>query len=77
MTKTSLKYPFEQPPTAGELVNISEGLYWLRMSIPFQLNHINLWLIEGEKSWAIVDTGVQSDETKKNWETIFEKHLKG
>jgi len=64
MSSQSLIYPFEHPPAPGELVNICEGLYWLRMPIPFQLNHINLWLVEGLDGWSIVDTGVQSDDTK-------------
>lgn len=77
MTSPSLTYPFEHAPSAGELVTICEGLYWLRMPIPFQLNHINLWLLEGPDSWNIVDTGVQSEDTKKHWESIFKKYLKG
>lgn len=77
MSSPSLTYPFEHPPASGELINISEGVYWLRMPIPFQLNHINLWLVEGQDSWTIVDTGVQSDDTKEHWESIFKNYLKG
>lgn len=77
MTKKSLNYPFKQAPLPGELVEICKGLYWLRMKIPFQLDHINLWLVEGETSWAIVDTGTKSDETREAWETIFDRYLNG
>src|SRR5947208_2149662 len=39
-------------PEPGRAVDVSPGIRWVRMSLPFALNHINLWLlrdrIEGE-----------------------------
>ena len=44
---------------------------------PFQLNHINLWLLEDGDGWTIVDTGVGLDDTRALWERIFAAHLGG
>jgi glyoxylase-like metal-dependent hydrolase (beta-lactamase superfamily II) len=47
------------------------------MPLPFQLNHINLWLLEDGDGWTIVDTGVGLDDTRALWERIFAAHLHG
>jgi glyoxylase-like metal-dependent hydrolase (beta-lactamase superfamily II) len=50
---------------------------WLRMPLPFQLNHINLWLLEDGPGWTVVDTGVGLDDTRTAWERLFATHLDG
>ena len=45
-------------PEPGDIKNVAPGIYWLRMPLPFQLNHINLWLVEEKDGWTIVDTGI-------------------
>ncbi|NJN40222.1 MAG: hypothetical protein HC807_04320 [Gammaproteobacteria bacterium] len=37
---------------------MAPGVHWLRMPLPFVLNHINLWLLEDDAGWVIVDCGV-------------------
>ncbi|OUR88130.1 MBL fold metallo-hydrolase, partial [Gammaproteobacteria bacterium 42_54_T18] len=70
----NLNYPFENTPEPGELVNIVEGVNWLRMPLPFSLNHINLWAIEGVDDWTIVDTGLATDETIELWQAVHAKY---
>ena len=37
---------FEQTPEPGEALEISPGLYWIRMPLELTgLDHINLWLL--------------------------------
>ena len=38
---------------------------WLRMRLPFALDHINLWLIEDGPGWTAVDTGFSLPETQE------------
>jgi glyoxylase-like metal-dependent hydrolase (beta-lactamase superfamily II) len=71
-----LNYPFgEYFPQPGELHAVCAGVFWLRMTLPFALDHINLWLLEDENGWTIIDCGVANDDTRVNWEKIFERHL--
>jgi glyoxylase-like metal-dependent hydrolase (beta-lactamase superfamily II) len=77
-----LNYPFnEQLPLIGEPIEIAPGKLWVRMPLPFALDHINLWLLrdhhEGRDGWTLVDTGVGLPATREAWETIFSKHLGG
>lgn len=67
-------YPFEGEPGPGETIEVADGIWWLRMPLPFKLNHINLWLLDDGDGWTIVDTGIQTDEVKACWAKIEEKH---
>lgn len=76
--ETELTYPFgETLPQPGALHRVCPGVFWLRMKLPFALNHINLWLLEDGEGWTIIDCGIASDETRANWEHIFSHHLNG
>jgi glyoxylase-like metal-dependent hydrolase (beta-lactamase superfamily II) len=68
---SALLYPFDALPAPGTTLEVAPGVRWLRMPLPFQLNHINLWMIEEQDGWTIVDTGIGNDETKQCWEKIF------
>ena len=72
-----LRYPQERIPSAGELIEAAPGVFWVRMPLPFQLDHINLWLLEEDDGWTLVDTGVATDEVKSLWRQIFVDRLKG
>ncbi len=75
-----LSYPFEQVPAAGEAISVAPGVHWVRMPLPFALDHVNLWLLEdgqdeaGRLAWTAVDTGVALDPVKDNWRRLLEAH---
>lgn len=69
----SLHFPFAHPPAAGELTEVAPGVFWLRMPLPFQLDHINLWLLRDGADWVIVDTGFPDDAVRQRWTQILEK----
>ena len=71
-----ITYPFEQQPGTGEALEIAPGVRWVRMPLPFELNHINLWLLEEEDGWTIVDTGLNLDDIKANWEAVLDTHCR-
>lgn len=84
--ESQLDYPFsEDLPAPGAVFEIAPGLYWLRMGLPFALNHINLWLLEDAldagtgpvRGWTIIDCGIADDATRTAWETIFSLYLRG
>ena len=69
--KDQIAYEFAERPEAGETMVVSPGIVWLRMPLPFALGHINLWLLEDDDGWAIVDTGVDVDESREVWQKTF------
>src|SRR6266700_4064110 len=72
-----LDYPFKDTlPEPGHAMEVAQGVFWLRMPLPFALDHINLWLlrdeIDGQQGWTVVDCGITSDTIKENWEKVFD-----
>jgi glyoxylase-like metal-dependent hydrolase (beta-lactamase superfamily II) len=65
------EYPFAEPPAPGTTTEVAPGVHWLRMALPFALDHINLWLLEDVDAWLIVDTGLGNEPTRALWEKIF------
>src|SRR5260370_26600287 len=74
---TPLQFPVAASPGPGETLPAAPGIRWLRMRLPFALDHINLWLLEDGAGWTIVDTGYATAETKERWERIFAEQLSG
>jgi glyoxylase-like metal-dependent hydrolase (beta-lactamase superfamily II) len=72
-------------PQHGTLLDVAPGVKWLRMGLPFALNHINLWLLEDEfdtqagrvRGWTAIDCGIADDATRGAWENIFATQLDG
>lgn len=71
---SSLHYPLaEALPEPGTTLEVAPGVRWLRMPLPFQLNHINLWFLRDGDGWTIVDTGIGNAETRGLWDRILEE----
>jgi glyoxylase-like metal-dependent hydrolase (beta-lactamase superfamily II) len=70
-TAAALVYPFESTPGIGQALQIAPGVLWLRMPLPMSLNHINLWALEDENGWTLVDTGMQTTEIAAAWGNVM------
>jgi glyoxylase-like metal-dependent hydrolase (beta-lactamase superfamily II) len=66
-----LQYPCGEPPPPGQAREIAPGLMWIRMPLPWALNHINLWAIADGDGWAIVDTGAQTPPGIAAWSSLL------
>lgn len=66
-----LKYPIAEKPVFGEPLEVSEGIFLLKMPIPYTLDHINLWLLRDGKGWTIVDSGYYSAEATSLWGAVL------
>ncbi len=83
-----LQYPLgDALPRPGETIVVATdaggaaAVKWIRMALPFALDHINLWLlrdeIDGRAGWTVVDCCISRDEAKAQWERVFETQLDG
>ncbi|UXH77866.1 MBL fold metallo-hydrolase [Roseateles amylovorans] len=80
--ESELSYPLgDALPAAGEALDVLPGVRWVRMGLPFALDHINLWLlrdeIDGRAGWSIVDCGIHNEATQAQWQQVFDRHLDG
>lgn len=77
-----LTYPLgDTLPSFGSKLQVAPGVYWLRMPLPFALDHINLWLLrdrrEGRDGWTVIDCGVSTEDTRAHWNTLIEREFEG
>ncbi len=77
-----LHYPLgDALPALGSTIALVPGIHWVRMVLPFALNHINLWLlrdsIDGREGWTIVDCCIDRQESRAQWQDIFDSTLQG
>lgn len=89
LLEQQLDYPFaDRLPVDGAAMEVAPGVKWVRMALPFALDHINLWLLRDEmqdpqrpghmiQGWTVVDCCVSRDESKAQWESIFANELEG
>ncbi|MGP0058830.1 MAG: MBL fold metallo-hydrolase [Beijerinckiaceae bacterium] len=77
MQDDTLNYPFATAPAPGETIEVAPGVLWIRMPLPFSLNHINVYLVEDGDGWAIIDTGIANDKTRAVWESLVTGPLAG
>lgn len=71
LDRPTLVYPFDAAPPAGEALEVAPGVLWMRMPLPFALNHINVWAVQDGAGWAVVDTGMRTEETLAAWRSLF------
>ena len=74
--EAQLDYPLgDTIPAPGTVQELAPGLCWIRMPLPFALDHINLWLLrdeqDGRSGWSVVDCGAGTDATRAAWEQVL------
>lgn len=89
VSPASLRYPLgEQLPASGAAIEVAPGVFWLRMGLPFALNHINLWLLRDRlpdpaqpevqrEGWTVVDCGIDNPATRETWLQVEQQALQG
>jgi glyoxylase-like metal-dependent hydrolase (beta-lactamase superfamily II) len=76
-----LAYPCPDVPELGTWTTLRPGIHWVRMPLPFALDHINLWVlddeIEGQAGYTLIDCGIANDATRAAWEQLFDSAFGG
>ena len=82
-----IRYAFgDVLPSEGAAMEIAPGIKWIRMALPFALDHINLWLLRDRQpdasggivdGWTVVDCCIDSASTRAQWEQVFSNSLEG
>ncbi|MDX1565808.1 MAG: MBL fold metallo-hydrolase [Phycisphaeraceae bacterium] len=78
-TIKGLTYPWgcNRAPDPGAVQQVAKGVWWLHMPLPFSLDRINLWLLEDDDGWTVVDTGIGDARSRAVWEQLFDGVLGG
>ena len=74
---TVLDYPFEMQPPPGEVREVAPNILWLRMPLPFALDHINIWSLRETHGFTQIDCGYGDAPTRELWARHFDTTLRG
>lgn len=70
-------YPFSEGPEPGQAISIHPLVKWVRLPLPFSLDHINCYLIRDGEGWCVVDTGMKGDKAIAIWQQLIRDALDG
>lgn len=68
---SALAYPFDRLPAPGEALPVASGVRWVRMTLPFALDHVNVWLLDDDDALAAIDTGYALPQTRAAWDAVL------
>jgi len=72
-----IDFPYEQPPSAGEAIEVAEGVLWMRLPLPMRLDHVNVYALDDGDGWTVIDTGFNSKKGRAIWEALMAGPLRG
>jgi glyoxylase-like metal-dependent hydrolase (beta-lactamase superfamily II) len=50
-----------------------EGVYKVTFPLPFDLDHVNCYLVKGDEGWSIIDAGMNIPPTHEGWTRSIEE----
>src|SRR5271169_6365500 len=76
VNSSAIEFPIPLPPKPHELIEAARGIFWLRLPLPFRLDHVNVYLIEDGDGFALIDAGIDNAVSREMWEALLEGPLR-
>ena len=73
----TLRYPWDTPPEAGEVIEVADGVLWIRLPLPMKLDHVNVYALDDGDGWTVIDTGFNTRQSREIWEALLAGPLAG
>ena len=67
----TLRFVHPTPPAPGQTIEIAPGILWARLTLPFLLDHVNIYFVDDGDGWALIDTGLGNKATLAAWEPLL------
>lgn len=60
-------------PAPGTRYSLLDGIDWIYQPLPFRLDHVNCWWLDGGDQQRVqIDTGIASDTTRAHWQEALQ-----
>ncbi|HML08383.1 MAG TPA: MBL fold metallo-hydrolase [Xanthobacteraceae bacterium] len=76
VSPAQLIFPHPVPPAPGATIEVAPGILWLRLALPFLLDHVNIYFIDDGDGWTLIDTGLGNTATQQAWQLMFDGLLR-
>jgi len=70
---SKLSFAFTDAPAPGVRTEIVPGIEWVRLPLPFALDHVNCWLLHDSNNTCLVDTGLHTPVSLECWNDIIKE----
>ncbi len=74
---SEIRHPFPDAPAAGSATEVAPGVLWMRLSLPWALDHVNVYAIDEGDGWTLIDTGISSRRALAAWQDLLAGPLAG
>jgi len=72
-----IRFPFETAPEGVEMIEVATGIHWIRLPLPMKLDHVNIYVLEDDAGWTVIDTGMNTGKTRALWQALIDGPLAG
>ncbi|MBS7743458.1 MAG: MBL fold metallo-hydrolase [Chelatococcus sp.] len=68
-----LRYPFDRPLDFGSAVEIAPELFWIRVPLLFEIEHVTCYLLHSGQDWIAIEAGPDYAPARAIWvwDSIF------
>jgi glyoxylase-like metal-dependent hydrolase (beta-lactamase superfamily II) len=67
----------DEAPAPGTARPVADGVWWVRLPLPFALDHVNVWLVDGADGWTLVDCGLAWAPAREALAAALDATLRG
>ena len=72
-----IEHPWDQAPEPGTVTEIAPGILWARLPLPMKLDHVNVYILDDDTHWTLIDTGLDWGAGRAAWEALLAGPLAG
>ncbi|MCH2165205.1 MAG: MBL fold metallo-hydrolase [Marinovum sp.] len=72
-----IDYPLEDAPESGAVIEVADGVLWMRLPLPMALDHVNIYALDEGDHWTVIDTGIHAKPYVAIWEKLLAGPLGG
>jgi hypothetical protein len=82
LLEAQLTTPGRHPARPAPRSDVAPGVRWIRMALPFALDHINLWLLRDDgwtaaQGWTVVDCCISATRPRRSGSRCSRPQLEG
>jgi glyoxylase-like metal-dependent hydrolase (beta-lactamase superfamily II) len=76
-SRAPIDFPWAEPPAEGAAIEVADGVLWLRLPLPMKLDHVNVFALDDDDGWTLVDAGLDWRRARAAWEAALAGPLAG
>ncbi len=68
---SGVRIAYEATPQHGHPIEVAAGIYWIRLPLDSNLDHVNVYALRDHTGWTLVDAGCNSEKCQAALDAVF------